>query len=76
MPQEEFEPLMATPYGVDPVRAAELFGFASMAPSTPGELDEALTGDARMIVVRTERRRNLELHRELAEAAAASVARA
>ena len=76
MPQEEFEPLLGTPYGVDPVRAAELFGFASMVPSTPGELDEALVGDARMIVVRTDRRRNLELHRELAEAAAASVARA
>jgi 2-succinyl-5-enolpyruvyl-6-hydroxy-3-cyclohexene-1-carboxylate synthase len=76
MPQEEFEPLMATPYGVDPVRAAELFGFGSMVPSTPAELDEALLGDARMIVVRTDRRRNLELHRELAEAAAASLARA
>ena len=76
MPQEEFEPLMATPYGVDPVRAADLFGFDSMVPSTPADLDEALAGDARMVVVRTDRRRNLELHRELAEAAAASVARA
>jgi 2-succinyl-5-enolpyruvyl-6-hydroxy-3-cyclohexene-1-carboxylate synthase len=76
MPQEEFEALMATPYGVDPVRAAELFGFSSLVPSTPAELDEALVGNARMIVVRTDRRRNLELHRELAEAAAASVAHA
>jgi hypothetical protein len=76
MPEEEFEPLMAAPYGVDPVRTAELFGFGSTVPSTPAELDEALLGDARMIVVRTDRRRNLELHRELAEAAAASVARA
>jgi hypothetical protein len=45
------------------------------APSTPAELNEALAGDARMIVVRTERRRNLELHRELSSLAAAAVPR-
>ena len=38
MPEEEFEPLLGTPYRVDPVKAAELFGFASKVPSTPGEL--------------------------------------
>jgi hypothetical protein len=42
-------------------------------PETSGELDDALTGEAGMIVVRTDRRRNLELHRELSEAAAAAM---
>jgi 2-succinyl-5-enolpyruvyl-6-hydroxy-3-cyclohexene-1-carboxylate synthase len=73
--EPEFEALLGTPAGLDPAAAADLFGLSATAPSSPGEFDEALAGDARMIVVRTDRRRNLELHRELAEAAAASVIR-
>jgi 2-succinyl-5-enolpyruvyl-6-hydroxy-3-cyclohexene-1-carboxylate synthase len=73
MPDEEFESLLGTPYGVDPARAAELFGLTVTVPSTPGQLGDALAGGARMIVVRTDRHRNLELHRELAQVAAASV---
>ena len=74
MADDEFEALLGTPSGLDPVKAAELFGLSVATPSTPAELDQALTEDARMIVVRTNRRRNLELHRELAEIAAAAVA--
>jgi 2-succinyl-5-enolpyruvyl-6-hydroxy-3-cyclohexene-1-carboxylate synthase len=73
MQAPEFEALLGTPSGLDPARAAELFGLAVATPSTPAELGDALAGDARMIVVRTDRRRNLELHRELAEAAATAV---
>lgn len=72
--EEEFEPLLGTPYGLDPAKAAELFGLTVSVPSTPAELDDALVGNARMIVVRTDRRRNLELHRELAEAARSTLA--
>ena len=73
MPEEEFEALLGTPAGLDPAAAAELYGLSVTVPETPAELDEALAGDARMIVVRTDRRRNLELHRELTEAAAATL---
>jgi 2-succinyl-5-enolpyruvyl-6-hydroxy-3-cyclohexene-1-carboxylate synthase len=73
MPDQEFEPLLGTPYGVDPARAGELFGLEAAVPSTQSELARALDGDARLIVLRTDRHRNLELHRELAEAAAAAV---
>jgi 2-succinyl-5-enolpyruvyl-6-hydroxy-3-cyclohexene-1-carboxylate synthase len=69
----EFEALLGTPAGLDPAHAARLFGLTVAVPATPRELDDALGGDARMVVVRTDRRRNLELHRELAEAAAASL---
>jgi 2-succinyl-5-enolpyruvyl-6-hydroxy-3-cyclohexene-1-carboxylate synthase len=69
MPEEEFEALLGTPAGRDPADAARLFDLAVAAPGTPADLDEALTGDAQMIVVRTDRTRNLELHRELAELA-------
>jgi 2-succinyl-5-enolpyruvyl-6-hydroxy-3-cyclohexene-1-carboxylate synthase len=70
----EFEALLGTPSGLDPIRAATLFGLSIALPETPAELDSALAGEARMVVVRTDRRRNLELHRELAEAAAAVTA--
>jgi 2-succinyl-5-enolpyruvyl-6-hydroxy-3-cyclohexene-1-carboxylate synthase len=69
MPEDEFEALLGTPAGRDPADAARLFDLTVAVPETPAELDEALAGDARMIVVRTERARNLELHRELAEMA-------
>ena len=73
MPEGEFEALLGTPAGLDPADAARLYGLTVAVPATPAELDDALDGDARMVVVRTDRRRNLELHRELAEAATASL---
>jgi 2-succinyl-5-enolpyruvyl-6-hydroxy-3-cyclohexene-1-carboxylate synthase len=75
LPDAEFEQLLGTPSGLDPARAAGLFDLSVAAPSSPAELDEALAGDARMIVVRTDRHRNLELHRELSSLAAAAVPR-
>jgi 2-succinyl-5-enolpyruvyl-6-hydroxy-3-cyclohexene-1-carboxylate synthase len=75
MPDDEFDALLGTPAGRDPADAARLFDLAVEVPETPAELEGALTGDARMIVVRTDRARNLELHRELAEAAAATLER-
>jgi 2-succinyl-5-enolpyruvyl-6-hydroxy-3-cyclohexene-1-carboxylate synthase len=73
MPEAEFEALLGTPAGRDPADAARLFDLTVAVPDTPAELDEALAGDVRMIGVRTDRRKNLELHRELAEAAAATL---
>ncbi len=76
LPEGEFEALLGTPAGLDPAAAAELFGLSVATPGSPAELTEALAGDARMVVVRTDRRRNLELHRQLAEAATAALSRA
>ena len=75
MEEPEFEALLGTPSGLDPVAAAELFGLTAALPENPAELDEALAGDARMIVIRTDRERNLELHRELSRIAAAATPR-
>jgi 2-succinyl-5-enolpyruvyl-6-hydroxy-3-cyclohexene-1-carboxylate synthase len=75
MPETEFETLLGTPAGRDPADAARLFDLTVAVPASPGELDEAMAGDARMIVVRTDRTRNLELHRDLSEAAGEAVAR-
>jgi 2-succinyl-5-enolpyruvyl-6-hydroxy-3-cyclohexene-1-carboxylate synthase len=71
----EFEALLGTPSGLNPSDAGELFGLSVSTPSNAAELDEALAGEARMIVARTDRRRNLELHRELSTVAAAALTR-
>jgi 2-succinyl-5-enolpyruvyl-6-hydroxy-3-cyclohexene-1-carboxylate synthase len=73
MPEAEFEALLGTPAGLDPADAAQLFGLTVATPATPAELENAFAGEARMVVVRTDRRRNLELHQELVQAAAASI---
>ncbi len=75
MPEGEFEALLGTPSGLDPAAAGELFGLSVATPGTPAELDDALAGDSRVMVVRTDRRRNLELHRELSRLAAAAAPR-
>jgi 2-succinyl-5-enolpyruvyl-6-hydroxy-3-cyclohexene-1-carboxylate synthase len=75
MPETEFEALLGTPAGRDPAEAARLFDLTVAAPASPGELDEAMAGDAQMIVVRTDRTRNRQLHRELSQAAGEAVAR-
>jgi 2-succinyl-5-enolpyruvyl-6-hydroxy-3-cyclohexene-1-carboxylate synthase len=75
MEDPEFEALLGTPSGLDPAAAAELYGLGVATPASPVELDDALGGEARMIVVRTDRRRNLELHRELSSLAAGAAPR-
>jgi 2-succinyl-5-enolpyruvyl-6-hydroxy-3-cyclohexene-1-carboxylate synthase len=75
MSEDEFEQLLGTPSGLDPAEAGRLFGLSVEAPENPAALDVALAGDARMIVVRTDRARNLELHRELSRLAAEAAPR-
>jgi 2-succinyl-5-enolpyruvyl-6-hydroxy-3-cyclohexene-1-carboxylate synthase len=71
---EEFEALLGTPPAIAPAAALRTFGFEVAEPETPPELAAALESDARAIVVHVNRARNRELHRELAEAAAATIA--
>jgi 2-succinyl-5-enolpyruvyl-6-hydroxy-3-cyclohexene-1-carboxylate synthase len=73
MPADEFEALLATPSLLDLAKALELFGLGSEAPVDPPGLEQALAGDARAVIVRTDRERNLAFHRRLTEAALAAV---
>jgi 2-succinyl-5-enolpyruvyl-6-hydroxy-3-cyclohexene-1-carboxylate synthase len=73
LPAEEFEALLGTPSPLDLTQALELFGLSYEAPRDPAELDKAIAGKARAVVVRTDRRHNVELHRSLSEAAVAAL---
>jgi 2-succinyl-5-enolpyruvyl-6-hydroxy-3-cyclohexene-1-carboxylate synthase len=72
----EFERLLGTPSGVEIAAAAELFGLSAAAPQSSEQLAAALEGDARIVVVKTDRAANLDLHRRANERAAAAAAAA
>lgn len=74
MAEEEFEALLGTPSRLDLARAAEVFGVASAVAESPEELEGALDGEARVVVARTQRQANVEVHGRLAELSAAAVA--
>jgi 2-succinyl-5-enolpyruvyl-6-hydroxy-3-cyclohexene-1-carboxylate synthase len=64
---------VATPHGLDFSQAAALYGCAYEHPATIAELSTALeralaTADTTIIELRTDRERNLALHRQVAEA--------
>jgi 2-succinyl-5-enolpyruvyl-6-hydroxy-3-cyclohexene-1-carboxylate synthase len=71
--ESEFEALLGTPSPLDLARAVELFGLACDAPSDEAGLHEALAGEGSVVLVRTDRGRNLDLHRRLTDAALAAV---
>ena len=75
LPDDEFEALLGTPSGMDLERVLETHGLSTASPSTPAELADALEGDARAVVIHTDRRANLDLHRRLTERATAALVR-
>ncbi len=72
--EQEFEALLGTPSGLDLRGAAELFGLDVAVARNPHEVEQALAGNARVVIVELDRRRNVEVHRWLAAAAAAALA--
>ena len=69
---------VATPHGLDFSRAAALYGCGYERPATIAELSTALeralaAEDTTIIEVRTDRERNLVLHRQVAEAVRAAL---
>ncbi|MGZ5334197.1 MAG: 2-succinyl-5-enolpyruvyl-6-hydroxy-3-cyclohexene-1-carboxylic-acid synthase [Solirubrobacterales bacterium] len=73
LPADEFEALLGTPSGLDLEAAAALFGLSSAVATDAAGVEAALDGEARVVIVEVDRARNLELHRELASAAAAAL---
>jgi 2-succinyl-5-enolpyruvyl-6-hydroxy-3-cyclohexene-1-carboxylate synthase len=71
---EAFEALLGTPRGVDPGKAADLFGLSHRRLGGLTELASALHEDTAIIEVKVDRHANVEPHRELSAAVAAAVA--
>ncbi|MCH8026029.1 MAG: 2-succinyl-5-enolpyruvyl-6-hydroxy-3-cyclohexene-1-carboxylic-acid synthase [Chloroflexi bacterium] len=75
---EDFEELFGTPHGLDFRPAAELYGLPYRLAESRAELrsavEESLAADGvQLIEVRTDRRENVRLHREIWAAAAKAV---
>ncbi|HEX5928242.1 MAG TPA: 2-succinyl-5-enolpyruvyl-6-hydroxy-3-cyclohexene-1-carboxylic-acid synthase [Solirubrobacterales bacterium] len=62
---DEFEALLGTPRGVDVAKAAALFGLPHRRLESLDRLPEALAAGTGLIEVKTDRRTNVEAHREL-----------
>jgi 2-succinyl-5-enolpyruvyl-6-hydroxy-3-cyclohexene-1-carboxylate synthase len=65
MPSDEFEALLGTPRGVDVAKAAALFDLPHRRIESLGQIPEALSAGTGLIEVKTDRRSNVEAHREL-----------
>jgi 2-succinyl-5-enolpyruvyl-6-hydroxy-3-cyclohexene-1-carboxylate synthase len=65
-PPGAFERHVATPAGIDLARVAALAGLAHARAASAAEVREAIEAGARLVEVRTDRARNVALHREAA----------
>ncbi|HVD38627.1 MAG TPA: thiamine pyrophosphate-dependent enzyme, partial [Solirubrobacterales bacterium] len=79
LPQEaaletaEFEALLGTPCGVDVAKAAALFDLPHRRLESLADLPDALAAGAGLVEVKTDRRNNVTVHRDLAAAVAAAI---
>jgi 2-succinyl-5-enolpyruvyl-6-hydroxy-3-cyclohexene-1-carboxylate synthase len=64
---DEFEALLGTPRGVDTAKAASLFDIPHRQLESLDELPTALAAGTSLIEVKTERKKNTDLHRQLTE---------
>jgi 2-succinyl-5-enolpyruvyl-6-hydroxy-3-cyclohexene-1-carboxylate synthase len=64
---EEFEALLGTPLGLDPARVAALHGLPHVLVERLNGLGEAAARGTGLIEIRTDRRKNVELHGRIAE---------
>jgi 2-succinyl-5-enolpyruvyl-6-hydroxy-3-cyclohexene-1-carboxylate synthase len=72
--RDEFEALFGTPTGLSPKRAAASWDLPFRRIASPGELQERPEG-VEVVEVPADRRRGVELRRELMSAAAEAAAR-
>jgi 2-succinyl-5-enolpyruvyl-6-hydroxy-3-cyclohexene-1-carboxylate synthase len=65
--RDEFEALLGTPLGLDPAKVADLHGIPHVRIADLSELDRAAELPTAIIEIPTDRRRNVEIHRRIAE---------
>jgi 2-succinyl-5-enolpyruvyl-6-hydroxy-3-cyclohexene-1-carboxylate synthase len=74
MPDDEFEALLGTPRGIDVAKAAALFDLSHRRLDSLAELSEALAAGTGLIEVKTDRNKNVAVHRHLAKAVHEAIA--
>jgi 2-succinyl-5-enolpyruvyl-6-hydroxy-3-cyclohexene-1-carboxylate synthase len=74
LPADEFEALLGTPRGVDTAKAAALFDLPHQRLESLAELPEALAAGTGLIEVKTDRKTNVEAHRQLTQKVQAALA--
>jgi 2-succinyl-5-enolpyruvyl-6-hydroxy-3-cyclohexene-1-carboxylate synthase len=70
---EEFEALLGTPRGVEVAKAAALFDLPHQALESLAELPAALAAGTGLIEVKTDRRTNVDAHRQLTQSVHAAL---
>jgi 2-succinyl-5-enolpyruvyl-6-hydroxy-3-cyclohexene-1-carboxylate synthase len=65
--RDEFEALLGTPLGLDPGRIAALYELPHMRVDRLDRLEDAVAQGTSLIEIPVDRRRNVELHRRIAE---------
>ncbi len=74
LPDSEFEALLGTPRGVSAERAAALFDLPHRRLDSLADLPAALAAGTGLIEVKTDRHRNITVHRQLTQRVQASLA--
>jgi 2-succinyl-5-enolpyruvyl-6-hydroxy-3-cyclohexene-1-carboxylate synthase len=70
---DEFESLLGTPRGVDIAKAAALFDLSHHKLDSLSNLPNALSEGTGLIEARTDRRKNLDLHRRVTDRVASAI---
>jgi 2-succinyl-5-enolpyruvyl-6-hydroxy-3-cyclohexene-1-carboxylate synthase len=67
--REEFEAILGTPLGIDPAKVAEVYGLRHLLVDDLAGLAATAEGGTALIEIPVERRRNVEIHRRIADCA-------
>jgi 2-succinyl-5-enolpyruvyl-6-hydroxy-3-cyclohexene-1-carboxylate synthase len=65
--REEFEAILGTPLGIDPAKVAEVYGLRHLLVDDLAGLAATAEGGTALIEIPVERRRNVEIHRRIAD---------
>jgi 2-succinyl-5-enolpyruvyl-6-hydroxy-3-cyclohexene-1-carboxylate synthase len=68
--RDEFEAILGTPLGVDPEKVAALYGLRHSLVNDLADLGNAAEAGTAIIEIPVDRRRNVEVHRRIADRAA------
>jgi 2-succinyl-5-enolpyruvyl-6-hydroxy-3-cyclohexene-1-carboxylate synthase len=72
--REEFEAILGTPLGIEPAKVAELYGLPHLLVTDLSQLSRAGEQGACIVEIPVDRRRNVEVHRQIADRAAEALA--